>query len=227
MPKLWGLIFSPNVQRVLIVAHELGVHLDQVVVDIRTGDNKKPDYLAKNPFGEIPYFEDEAGVKLWESRAIIRYLDAAHGYKFGKANTPKEYAVVELWSAVEVSQFNPNAGDLVYESFFKPLFGGTPNADRIGTLKEKLSKVLDIYEEHLKNHGPYFTGAEFTLADLYHIPISFLLFHIVHPQGLEKRPHVKAWFEKVTARESVKAVFKQVSDAKAALAKQQQEQEQE
>ena len=39
-----------------------------------TGENKKPEILALNPFGKVPILV-EGGFVLYESRAIARYID--------------------------------------------------------------------------------------------------------------------------------------------------------
>ena len=71
--KLYNANFSPNALRVRAVAHELGVDLEIVQVDIRAGDNRAAEFLARNPNAKVPVLEDGNFV-LWESQAICRYL---------------------------------------------------------------------------------------------------------------------------------------------------------
>ena len=71
--KLYNANFSPNALRVRAVAHELGVDLEIVQVDIRAGDNRAAEFLARNPNAKVPVLEDGNFV-LWESRAICAYL---------------------------------------------------------------------------------------------------------------------------------------------------------
>lgn len=42
------------------------------------GEHKQPAHLARQPFGQIPALEDVDGTKVFESRAILRYL--VHAY---------------------------------------------------------------------------------------------------------------------------------------------------
>src|SRR5204863_82664 len=74
--KLYNNSFSPNAKRIRAMANEIGVKLDIVDVDFAKGDNQKPEYLAKNPMGKIPTFEDDDGYVLWESPAALVYLAA-------------------------------------------------------------------------------------------------------------------------------------------------------
>lgn len=52
--RLYNANFSPNALRVRAVAHELGVELEIVEVDIRAGDNRAAEFLARNPNAKVP-----------------------------------------------------------------------------------------------------------------------------------------------------------------------------
>src|SRR5262245_66646483 len=75
--KLYNSNYSPNAKRVRVVCAELGIPVDVQEVDFAKGENRTPNYLAKNPMGKIPTFEDENYV-LWESPAILYYLAEKH-----------------------------------------------------------------------------------------------------------------------------------------------------
>ncbi len=70
--KLYNANFSPNALRVRAVAHELAIPLEIIDVDIRTGDNRTAEFLARNPNAKVPVL-DHNGFVLWESRAICTY----------------------------------------------------------------------------------------------------------------------------------------------------------
>jgi glutathione S-transferase len=53
--KLYGLPRAICTQRVAVVLHELKVPYELVEVSLMTGEHKRPEYLAKQPFGQIPY----------------------------------------------------------------------------------------------------------------------------------------------------------------------------
>ena len=63
---------SPNARRVWIFMKEKGIDCERVPVDIRAGENLKPEYLAKNPMGRVPVLELDDGSFLAESVAICR-----------------------------------------------------------------------------------------------------------------------------------------------------------
>jgi glutathione S-transferase len=56
--KLHDLELSGNCYKVRLLCALLGLHLDVVPVDFLAGAHKKSPLIEKNPFGEIPIFED-------------------------------------------------------------------------------------------------------------------------------------------------------------------------
>ena len=53
--KLYGVYRSPFVRLVATILLEKQVPFEQLPVDLVNGENKLPEYLAKNPFGVVPY----------------------------------------------------------------------------------------------------------------------------------------------------------------------------
>ena len=53
--KLYGVYRSPFVRLVATILLEKQVPFEQLPVDLVNGENKSPEYLAKNPFGVVPY----------------------------------------------------------------------------------------------------------------------------------------------------------------------------
>ena len=53
--KLYGTAIATCTQRVLVVANQLGVTVELVNVDLTKQEQKSPEYLKKQPFGQVPY----------------------------------------------------------------------------------------------------------------------------------------------------------------------------
>ena len=53
--KLYGTYRSPWVRLVAAVLKEKQVPFELVPVDLASGEHKSPEYLAKHPFGQVPY----------------------------------------------------------------------------------------------------------------------------------------------------------------------------
>ena len=77
MLRLYGDPFSGNCYKARLVMAQLQVAHQWVPVDVLKKESRTPDFLAKNPAGQIPLLELEPGVYLPESNAILHYL--AHG----------------------------------------------------------------------------------------------------------------------------------------------------
>jgi glutathione S-transferase len=70
---------TPNSLRVPILLEELGLPYDLRSVNVRKGEQKRPEYLALNPNGKVPVLVDPSGPRgerlvLTESGAILIYL---------------------------------------------------------------------------------------------------------------------------------------------------------
>ncbi|KAJ3676174.1 hypothetical protein LUZ60_003586 [Juncus effusus] len=195
--KLYGLPVSNNTLRAMAALNEKGLEYEFCPVDLPSGAHKKPEFLALNPFGQIPVLQD-GDVTLFESRAITRYVAT----KYKESNTdiiPACSAQFELWVQIESSQFNPPIFQIFFESLIKPMMGMKTDAENIEKNAEKLSNVLDIYEAHLSKNK-YLAGDEFTLADLNHLPELYLISKTAKGDLVTSRPHVKAWWEEISAR---------------------------
>src|SRR3989338_2840461 len=207
--KLLGSPISTCVQRVLTTLKEKNLEYELVPVDLSKGEQKQAAFLEKQPFGVIPVLEDD-GFLIYESRAICRYLEAKHKDQ-GTELIPTEIKALGLFeqgASIETSYFDPNAGGLIFEKFFKGLKGmGEADENRVKSLVEKLGGYLDVYEKILSKQE-YIGGNQFTLADLYHLPYGNLLFipQINLGHLLLERPLVKAWWEKISSRPSWKSV---------------------
>ena len=70
----------------------------------------------------------------------------------------------------------------------------------------KFNKKLDVYEKILGKQK-YMGGDEFSLLDIFYLPYTQKLFQIGDGELIESRPNVKAWWERVSTRESWKRVL--------------------
>ncbi|KAJ3015777.1 hypothetical protein HKX48_004400 [Thoreauomyces humboldtii] len=205
--KIHGAAMSTCTQRVLATFREKAVPFQLITVDIVNGEHKKPPHLAHQPFGQIPYIDDD-GFVLFESRAIARYISK----KFQGQGTDlfpadlKKGAVVEQWLSVEEADFNSHGALLAYEKIVKARFGlGPADEEKCTGYVGKLSATLDVYEKHFASTGnSYLAGDEFTLADLSHLPVAVRIFQAGHGDLITSRKLVGAWYTRISERESWK-----------------------
>jgi len=222
--KLYGAVLATCTQRVLAVAKQLNVRVELVPVNFATGEHKSPEYLKKQPFGQVPYLDDD-GFILFESRAISRYLAAVYGNGKLIPKGAKENAIFEQAASIEQADFDPLASALVAERIFGPLFrGATPDEKAAGEKQEKLEAKLDAYEVLLAKYK-YLGGDELTLADIFHLPYGSKSTLQLRPGAphvnLEdpKRPNVARWWKDITSLPAWKEVQAEEQAAAAALKK--------
>jgi glutathione S-transferase len=73
--KLYDMRVAPNPRRVRIFLAEKGIEIPRVEINIRSGENLKPGFLAINPRGVLPTLQLEDGTVIDESVAICRYFE--------------------------------------------------------------------------------------------------------------------------------------------------------
>lgn len=88
---------APNPRRVRVFLAEKGVDLPEIAVDMRSGAHKAPEFLAKNPAGQLPVLELDDGRTLSESVAICRYLEALHPSPPLFGRDAFEAAEIDMW----------------------------------------------------------------------------------------------------------------------------------
>lgn len=199
--KVWGMAISVATRRVLSALEEKGVEYELIKTDLFKGEHKAPAFLALQPFGQLPVFED-GDIRIFESRAIVRYIAT----KWADQGTDllgkdaKTKALTETWLEVETNNYNPPVASLVNEKMFKSMFGAGPTDEGVVTAQlAKLNKVLDIYEAVLSKQQ-YLTGDTFTLADLSHQCLTEYLLAAGVTEPFEQHPAVKAWWERISSR---------------------------
>ncbi len=169
--RLYHSPMSSNARRAVMTALYLDVDLELVTVDLRKGEQKAPEYLARNPNGKVPVLEDD-GFILTESHAIMQYLTdkAALTDKKSRAEAIypsglKKRADVNRWLFWSAHHFQPTASILNWERFVKPMLGLPEDPAEIAKGNERIAILLDVLEHHLEGKK-WVLGDDLTLADL-------------------------------------------------------------
>ncbi|KQK07516.1 glutathione S-transferase 4 [Brachypodium distachyon] len=195
--KLYGWAMSPFVARAMLCLEESGVEYELVPMSREAGDHRVPDFLSKNPFGQVPVLED-GDLTLFESRAIARHV--ARKYKpelLSGDGSPAAAAAVDVWMEVEAQQHSGAAGAIVFQCILADLIGAGRDQAAVDENAAKLGKVLDVYEARLSGTRYLAGGAGVSLADLSHFPIMRYFMDTEYAAMVEERPHVKAWWEEL------------------------------
>lgn len=154
-----------NATRVHWALEELGIPYEKILLDLRAGEQKKPEFLAKNPNGKVPTLELD-GAPMFESIAI----QIALGERFGVARnlwpalgSPEHLQALSwlVWGQVTLG------GALVRymyntSSYFPQ---ATHNAEQAEAAMAEVRAALRILDAHLARTG-YAAGDHFTIVDL-------------------------------------------------------------
>ncbi|KAL3644784.1 hypothetical protein CASFOL_009964 [Castilleja foliolosa] len=206
--KVHGATFSTATQRVLACLHEKELDYEFVPINmIGAGEHKKEPFISLNPFGQAPGFED-GDLKLFESRAITRYITHAYADKGTQlvSKDPKKMAIVAVGMEVEAHKYDSPAAKLNWELCMKPMMGLETDEAIVKEQEVQLAKVLDVYESRLAE-SKYLSGDTFTLADLHHLPTLEYLMKTRVSVIFDARPHVSAWKTDIMARPAWKKVL--------------------
>lgn len=196
--KLYNANFSPNALRVRAVALELGIDLEIIEVDIRSGDNRSATFLSMNPNAKVPVFVEDNFV-IWESRAITSYLASKKPERGLYPDDPKARATVDQWLYWQTIHLGPAMQKLSFERFLKPKFGmGDPDQSVIEAELKNVDQFLAVLEIGLEAKD-WIAGdlsvAEFALA-------STFMYRAQSDIALDDLPNVTAWIERLEARPS-------------------------
>jgi glutathione S-transferase len=173
--KLYDGMMSWNGRKVRVLAAELGLPLERVVLDFRKGEYKTPEYLAKNPNGKVPMLEDD-GFHLWESNAILLYLAGKVPERNMLGRDAHERARVDQWLFWYTAHIDPMLDILLRERRIKAFIGQQGNdPSLIAEAESQLARFLKVLDEQLaKNEwvvGPltvvdFAMGAQLDMAGL-------------------------------------------------------------
>ncbi|MEE9347102.1 MAG: glutathione S-transferase N-terminal domain-containing protein [Robiginitomaculum sp.] len=147
----------------LFTAQAAGVDYESVVIDLATGEHKKPEFLAINPFGRVPALT-HGDYKLAESSAIIRYIA-----KLGKSSLypddAKTQGTIDQWSDFVVHHVRTNVARVQFNRVLAPMFGMEPDKASLAMGLKFLEGSLPIVEARLSD-SPFLAGDSITLADM-------------------------------------------------------------
>ena len=200
--KLYGNAFSTCTRKVLCTFAEKGQTPEFIALDFGKGEHKSADNLARQPFGKVPAIDDN-GFKMYESRAIIRYLDETlPGPKLTPSDA-KGRAMMEMWTSNEYSYFSGPAMKIVSQKMMVPMRGGTTDMAIVDAAKNDLQSPLDVLDKHFAS-STYMVGDQFTLADVTYMPYVEYLFACGEGDLITSRKHLASWWNRVSERPSWK-----------------------
>jgi glutathione S-transferase len=195
--KVWGRVTSSNVKKVLWLADELKLAVEQTDVGGKHGGVDTPEYRALNPNGRIPTIEDDDFV-LWESNAIIRYLCEKYGGEAFYPGDARQRADINRWLDWSLSILSPIDSKIFIATIRTP--EAKQNKVELAKMVEQAGQAYAIMDRHLKDRL-FFANERFSLADLvlsiFYDRWSRNPFLTTRPET----PYADAWLARVRERE--------------------------
>ncbi len=204
---------TPNGHKVHVMLEECGLPYRVIPINIGTGNQFAPEFLAISPNNKIPAIVDPVGpdgepISLFESGAILLYLAGKTG-KFLPQDVRGKYATLE-WLMFQMGGVGPMLGQAHHFRIYAP---------------EKIAYAVDRYTNEAKRlygvlnrrlaKSKYIAGPDYTIADIAVFP----WLRSWKNQGIDWNdyPHLKGWFDEVAGRPAVKRGVEVLADARKPL----------
>ncbi len=217
-------------QKVRLALTEKGAEYKRVPLDIRAGDQFKPEYLKMNPNAVVPTIVHDGNVVV-ESTVIINYIDDAFDGPSLSADTAVERARMLRWMILPDTGFHDVCGITSFALAFRlQLLQKTDEelqeyyenlksirAARFDKIKPVVESGIEapIVAPALQNYygvvkkmdtalssSVWLAGATFSLADITMLPYTLRLEHLGLDFFWEDKPKVANWYDKMKARDS-------------------------
>ena len=197
--KLYGHPYSTCTRKVLLTLAETNTPHEMIVVDFAKGEHKQQPHLSRQPFGQVPAIDDD-GYKLFESRAIARYINQKVRGPLVPTDV-QEFGRMEQWISIETSDFSGPAMKFIFQHTFQ-----RPQSDEV--LREagkSLDLALEVMDARLAL-APHFAGTQFSLADICFMPYVGYLMSSPLQERIARHSRVDAWWRRVSERSSWKKI---------------------
>jgi glutathione S-transferase len=146
--------------RVIWLCEEMGLTYRVMPVSFPPSD----DYRAINPLGQVPFLEDEGGVAINESVAMLLYLAERYGPSpLLPAKGDPHFARVLQMTVFGEATLGASLSALLIDHFV------VPENDQHGPLTQVIQGRIEqqvSYVDVVLGGGPFLAGENFTIADI-------------------------------------------------------------
>ena len=194
---------TPNGHKITLFLEESGIPYTIIPVNIGTGEQFRPQFLAISPNNRMPAIVDHtpvergAPVSVFESGAILVYL-ADKSERFIAQDLRGRIEVLQ-WLFWQVGGLGPMAGQNHHFTKYAP--------ERIPYAIERYVKETNrLYGVLNKRLGDReFIAGSYSIADMAAYP--WIVPHEAQGQNLDDFPHLKRWFEAIKARPATQRAY--------------------
>ena len=186
--QLHDFYLSGNCYKVRLFLGLIGQPAELLTVDLPKGAQKRPEFLALNPRGQVPVLVDD-GQPLVDSQAILVYLARryadAHWYPLDAVTQ----ALIASWLSLTANEIHNGAARArIGLKFGRPI--------DLDDAQARGRQVLELVDAHLADRA-WLVGEQPTIADVAVYPYLAM----ADEGGLDLAPyaHLNAWFERIRA----------------------------
>jgi glutathione S-transferase/GST-like protein len=196
---------TPNGYKVTIALEEMGLPYNVVPVNIGAGEQFEPGFLKISPNNRMPAIVDPEGpdgqpISVFESGAILQYLGRKTGQFYGAGERAR--VEVDQWLFWQMAGLGPMAGQTHHFRQYAPAMLADQRQLAYGANRytNETHRLYGVLNKRLADRD--YVAGEYSIADMASWPwvTPWALQGIV----LDDFPHVKAWYERIGARDAVK-----------------------
>lgn len=199
---VYGIPGSPFLRSVEIALKEKEADYDLHVMS--PADMKTPEHLKMHPFGRIPIFEHD-GFRVYETQAIIRYLDEIFIHPpLTPGNAAERARMNQIIGIIEWYFFPKAASAIAFNRIIGPKLLGLPSDEAAVSEAMPMAKTSFAAIDELIDGHPYLTGNRFTIADIMLGAQLDLLCDTPEGKQLIAGTRLEPWLQRVRERPSFK-----------------------
>ena len=195
MRLLWS-SRSPFVRKVMIAIHELGLQdkiaLERVLV---ASKSTNPDVMRINPLNKIPTLILDDGAAVFESSAILEFLDTNYGLG---TLVPRDPA--QRWPVLRLQALGDGLMTLNVQRLGEKNRAELLSPAHVEAFRAKTAATLDLLEREAASLETISAGSISIASALSHLDFRFAEDH-----WRDGRPHLAAWFATMSQRPSMTA----------------------
>ncbi len=215
-------------EKVRILLAERDTPFVSHILDLRSGDQQKPEYLKLNPNAVVPTLRHDGNVVI-ESNIILEYLAEVLPGPSLTTSSPLGRTRMRVWTKQLDEGLHQLTSVISFAIGFRYQLLAKPRAEALAVLERipdpfRRDRQIDIYEKGVASShfapairrfdkmladmerdlavAPWLAGASYSLADIAFAPYVNRLDQLQLRHMWEQRPHVKTWFAAVQARPS-------------------------
>jgi glutathione S-transferase len=199
--RLYGIFGSPFARIAHLALEEKGApyHFEHMPF----GSARSEPHLSRQPFGRIPAF-DHDGFALYETQAILRYIDEAFDGPSLQPASPRERARMNQLLGIHDWYAFPTIGAVITaQRVMGKTFGIPVNEEQIAAVTPQ-ARLCMTELDRLKADRPFLAGDSFSLADMFFMPL--MAYFELTPEGkaaLADHPGLADWWRDMSGRPSM------------------------